>query len=143
MTQGAEPPTGSGQGTGGQSATANGPRPSGRYGSSESEQSEDDSQGTTQQDAEWMYNSNHHPPSSSAIVEHIPLPVIHEGSESIDQTGTDEVETTASAPPPPPSSHPNGIIPMAGGGRLMQSHPRQIEIDDSDIELSQVIYTQD
>lgn len=137
-TQGAEPQTGNGQGAGSQNAVVNGQRPSGRYGSSESEQSEDDSQGTTQPDADWMYNPNHLP--ASAAVEHIPLPVIHEGSESMDQTNGDDLEPSSSAPPPP-LSHPNGVLPMAPGvARLMRGHPRPIELDVDDLEneLSQV-----
>ena len=129
----------------------NGPHAGGgRYGSSESEQSEDDSQGTTQPDADWMYNPNHHlPPGGGGGMEHIPLPVIHEGSESMDQTGNEDVETslalpTAPPPPPPGSSHPNGVPPMAAGSaRLMRAPPRPIELDhadESDIELSQVNY---
>ena len=116
----------------------NGRRPGGHYGSSESEQSEDDSQGTTQRDADWMYNSNHLPPS--AVVEHIPLPVIHERSESMDPAGADELETASSAPPPPPpSSHHNGVLPVVGGARHIRGHPRQVELEhDSENELSQV-----
>lgn len=145
--QGAEPPTGSGQSPGGQGTVPNGRRAGGRYGSSESEQSEDDSQGTTQPDADWMYNPNHHlPPGGGGGIEHIPLPVIHEGSESTDQTGNEDAETSlvppAAPPPPPSSSHSNGVLPMAAASaRLMRGPPRPIEIDhadDSDIELSQV-----
>ena len=144
--QGVEPPTGSGQGPGGQSTIPNGQRAGGRYGSSESEQSEDDSQGTTQPDADWLYNPNHHLPTAGGVVEHIPLPVIHEGSESMDQTGNEDVETSlappTSPPPPPSSTHPNGVLPMAAGMvRLMRAPHRPIELDhadDSDNELSQV-----
>lgn len=117
----------------------------GRYGSSESEQSEDDSQGTTQPDADWMYNPNHHlPPGGGGG---IPLPVIHEGSESMDQTGNEDIETslapTTAPPPPPSSSRPNGVLPMAAvSTRLIMRGPhRPIELDhadESDIELSQV-----
>ena len=120
----------------------NGQRPGGRYGSSESEQSEDASQGTTQPDADWMYNPNHLP--VSAAVEHIPLPVIHEGSESMDQTNGDDLEPLSSAPPPTsprPPSHPNGVLPMApGAARLIRGHPRpmELDVDDSENELSQV-----
>ena len=140
-TQGTEPQTGNGQGTRGQGTTANGQHPGGRYGSSESEQSEDDSQGTTQQDADWMFNPNHLPPSAG--VEHIPLPVIHEGSESMDQSN--DLEASSSAlppPPPPPNSHPNGVLPMgAQAARLMRGPHRPIEmdVDDSENELSQVV----
>lgn len=134
-TQGAEPQTGSGQGTGGQGPAMNGRRPGGPYGSSESDQSEDDSQGTTQPDAGWMYNSTHLPPS--AAVEHIPLPIIHEGSESMDQTGVDHLPSPP--PPPGPPARPNGVLPMAAGGRLvLQGHMDLEHGDDSDTELSQV-----
>lgn len=144
--QGVEPPTGSGHGPGGQGAMPNGPRAGGRYGSSESEQSEDDSQGTTQQDADWMYNPNHHlSRGGGGGMEHIPLPVIHEGSESMDQTGNEDAETSMAAPPPPPSSssHPNVILPMAAGSTrlMMRGPPQPINLDhadDSDLELSQV-----
>lgn len=138
-TQGVEPPTGSGQGSGGQSTTVNGRRAGGRYGSSESEQSEDDSQGTTQPDADWMYNPNH---LTSAAVEHIPLPVIHEGSESLDQTATNDLENGSAYPPPPSHPHrPNGVLPLPAGARLVQGAPRPTELeqaDDTDNELSQV-----
>ena len=133
---------GNGLGAGGQNAVANGQRHGGRYGSSESEQSEDDSQGTTQPDADWMYNPNHLP--MSAAIEHLPLPVIHEGSESMDQSNGDDLEVATSAPPPPPShppSHPNGVLPMApGAARLLRGPPRpmELDVDDSENELSQV-----
>lgn len=140
-----DPPTGSGQGPGGQGTVPSRHRAGGRYGSSESEQSDDDSQGTTQPDADWMYNPNHHmPPGGGGGIEHIPLPVIPEGSENMDQTRNENAETSLTAPPPPPSSsHPNGVLPMAAGSaRLMMRGPsRPIELDqadDSDLELSQV-----
>lgn len=139
-TQGAEPQTGNGQGAGGQSTMANGHRPNGggRYGSSESEQSEDDSQGTTQPDGDWMYNPNHHP--TSVAVEHIPLPVIHERSESLDQSNAGDLETSSSPPPHPPS-HPNGVLPLSPGAARLgrgRHRPMELDVDDSENELSQV-----
>ncbi len=144
--QGAEPPTGSGQSPGGQGAVPNGGRRAGggHYGNSDSDQSEDDSQGTTQPDADWMYNPNHHlPPGGGGGIEHIPLPVIHEGSESMDQTGNEDALAPPTVPPPRSgSSYPNGVPPMgAGSARLRRGPPRPIELDhadESDIELSQV-----
>ena len=142
--QGAEPPTGSGQSPGGQGTVLNGGHRAGggRYGNSDSDQSEDDSQGTTQQDADWMFNPNHHlPAGGGGGMEHIPLPVIHEGSESMDQTGNEDAETSL-APPTIPPPRSNGVPPMATGStRLMRGPPRPIELDhpdESDIELSQV-----
>ena len=135
--QGAEPPTGNGQSPG---MPSGGHRAGGgRYGNSDSDQSEDDSQGTTQPDVDWMYNPNHHLPSGGGGgIEHIPLPVIHEGSESMDQTGNEDAEASL-APPTVPPPRSNGVLPMAA--RLMRAPPRPIELDhpdESDIELSQV-----